>query len=62
MIVTIFSSDEPWRDRPGKNKTWASFSETSGLFLNQEDDKFAIMLQVVSPFLKIFILSRHPQK
>lgn len=47
---------------PRKDKTWASFSETSGLFLNQEDDKFAIMLQVVSPFLKIFILSRHPQK
>jgi len=45
------------RDSPQEQNPGFFFGETSGLLWNQEDDKFAMMLQVVSPFLKIFILS-----
>ena len=38
-----------------KNKTWASFFQKPAVYIeDQEDDKFAMVIQDVSPFLKIF--------
>jgi hypothetical protein len=53
----------PGRATAFKNKTWASFFQKPAVYIeDQEDDKFAMMMQVVSPFLKIFALLRRLEK